>query len=72
MKISQVLDPMTKDVFTQEEALYLIQKAFSVAAQKGIVAAVTNPTAPTTSCVTPSASESCAEGNSEDCQVRLQ
>lgn len=37
MKISQVLDPMTKDIFTPEEAVMLVQKAFQLATQKGIL-----------------------------------
>ena len=37
MKISQELDTMTKDIFTPDEAIMLVQKAFQLATQKGIL-----------------------------------
>jgi hypothetical protein len=38
MKISQVLDPMTKDIFSEKDAVDLIMKAFILATQRGIMA----------------------------------
>jgi len=37
MKISQVLDPMTKEIFSQDDAITLLQKAFTVASHRGIL-----------------------------------
>ena len=37
MQISQVLDPMTKEIFSQEAATILLQKAFTLASQKCIL-----------------------------------
>jgi hypothetical protein len=37
MRINQVLDPMTKDIFSLDEAAVLLKKAFTIASQKGII-----------------------------------
>ena len=45
MKINQVFDPMTKDIFSQDNAISLLQRAFTLATQKGIL--TTSPVTPT-------------------------
>lgn len=43
MKINQVFDPMTKGVMPEEEAASFIMRAFDLAKQKGIMAALAGP-----------------------------
>ncbi len=37
IRINQVLDPMTKNIFSQDDAVDLIQKAYNLVVQKGIL-----------------------------------